>query len=1061
MNVFELFAKLGLDSSEFEAGLDRARSAGSALGSGLASAAQVGLRAVTAATTAVAGMGAVSVKTGAEFDSSMSQVAATMGTTVDQIEELRDFAQEMGRTTAFSATQSADALNYMALAGYDAETSMAMLPNVLNLAAAGSIDLARASDMITDTQTAFGISLERTSQLVDEMAKAASTGNTSVEQLGDAFLTVGGLAAELNGGFVTLENGTTHAVDGVQELEIALTAMANAGIKGSEAGTHMRNMLLKLSSPTSDGTVALEKMGVAVFDTEGNMRSLSDVFGDLSDKLGEMTQEQKIQTISDLFNTRDLASAEALLNAVGEDWDKIGEAILSSQYNINDITTSLQTASIDWTKYLEEPWLKSAETMGDAWMSLGEQIAYNLQTQKLSVEETADFIANEYDMSFEDALTAVESVSEALGDMKGAAEQMKDTQLDNLAGDITLFKSALEGAQIAISDELTPSLRKFVQFGTDGLSRLTEAFQEGGVAGAMGVFGDLLSEGLNMIIEMLPDFVDGGIQLLEALGRGIIDNMSTITEIATEIISRLGSALTENLPTMITAGSDILSGLLSAITDNLDTITPIITQFIVGFVRIMADNADKMIEVAIAIAGAIGEGLIQAAPIIAESAPKIIDALTSAFAQNPAALIALGPQILGFILKGIKIAKPLIKGVGKLLSSGLGETIMSGLSSLGSTIAGFFSNLVSGIGTFLTSTVGTVLTGVVSSIVAFFAGAEIGKHIGAAIFPDDSELYEGYSGIMGTIQMLKDTFFAAVDFIKFAWEDLTAFFSGLWEGIKGAFASVGEWFKAQFKQGADNVKSVWDSIVGFYQGIWNGIVNIFNIVADWFKEKFESAKTNVTDAWNTVTKFFSDIWDGIKRVFEIVGTWFRDKFTEAKENVLSAWSDVKERFSEIWDNITSAFNISDALTWGKDMIDNFINGIKEKWNSLKETLGQTAEKIKEYLGFSEPEAGPLSNFHTYAPDMMDLFAQGIKDNANMLQDTVANAFDLQGIIADGQPIPAYASVGGGSTVDNTEIANLITDALRGIIVEVNIGDEKLDNIISTSIQRTNYRSGGR
>lgn len=998
MNVFELFAKLGLDSSEFEAGLDKARSAGSALGSGLASAARVGFRAVTAATTAVAGMGAASVKAGADFDASMSQVAATMGTTVDQIQDLRNFAQEMGRTTAFSATQSADALNYMALAGYDAETSMAMLPNVLNLAAAGGMDLARASDMVTDTQTAFGISLERTSQMVDEMAKAASTGNTSVEQLGEAFLTVGGLAAELNGGMVTLEDGTEVAVDGVQELEIALTAMANAGIKGSEAGTHMRNMLLKLSSPTSDGVAQFEALGVSVFDAEGNMRSLSDIFSDLNVAMSDLTQEQKIQAITDLFNARDIASAEAMLNAVTQDWDSIGSSILEAE---------------------------------------------------------------------------------------GAASAMAKTQLDNLAGDVTLFKSALEGAQIAISDKLTPSLRDFVQLGTKGLSSLAVAFstfdsspyldsmgnltEEGARAQAEfernrkaaidELFGTV-SEGVGLIMDKVPMLVDAGMKLLEAVGKGLIDNLPVIIEAGTKIVNELSTALSENLPTMIQAGSDVLSSLLSAISDNLDTIAPIITDFITGFVRIMANNADKMIEIAVTIAGAIGEGLIQSAPIIAESAPKIIEALASAFAQNPAALIALGPQILGFILKGIRIAKPLIKGVGKLLSSGLGETIMSGLSSLGSTIAGFFSNLVSGIGTFLTSTIGTVLTSVVSSIVAFFAGAEIGKHIGSAIFPNDSELYESYSGIMGTIEMLKDTFIAAVDFIKFAWEDLTAFFNGLWEGIKSVFAGVGEWFGAQFSRSVEAIKAVWNGIVAYYQGIWNGIVAVFNVVADWFKEKFESAKTNVTEAWNTVTNFFSDIWDGIKRTFEVVGTWFHDKFNEAKENVLSVWSDIKERFSEVWDNITSAFSIGDALSWGKDMIDNFINGIKQKWNDLKDTLGQTAAKIKEYLGFSEPEKGPLSNFHTYAPDMIDLFTQGVKDNENMLQSTIADAFDFRNQIADGFVQPAVAD-GNSSALKESDVMNMISNALSGIAVEVHIGDESLDNIISTSIQRTNYLSGGR
>ena len=189
--------------------------------------------AVVAGTAAVGGFAAASVSAGAEFDAAMAQVGATMLKTTDEMEKeigsvdtsfgtfngnLREFAQFLGQNTAFSATEAAEALNYMALAGYDTQQSMEMLPNVLSLAAAGGMDLARASDMITDSQTAFGISSQRTTQMVDEMAKAASTGNTSVEQLGDAFLVVGGLAQELNGGFVTLADGTKKPVDGVQEM---------------------------------------------------------------------------------------------------------------------------------------------------------------------------------------------------------------------------------------------------------------------------------------------------------------------------------------------------------------------------------------------------------------------------------------------------------------------------------------------------------------------------------------------------------------------------------------------------------------------------------------------------------------------------------------------------------------------------------------------------------------------------------------------------------------------------------------------------------------------------
>ena len=182
------------------------------------------LGAAAAATgTAMLAFGKQSIEAGMQFDSSMSQVAATMGTTVDQIQDLRDFAQEMGSKTAFSATQAADALNYMALAGYDAKTSMDMLPNVLNLAAAGGMELASASDMITDSQSALGLTLDETSKLVDKMAKASSKSNTSVAQLGDAILTVGGTAKNMAG-------GTT-------ELTAALGILADNGTKGAEGGT--------------------------------------------------------------------------------------------------------------------------------------------------------------------------------------------------------------------------------------------------------------------------------------------------------------------------------------------------------------------------------------------------------------------------------------------------------------------------------------------------------------------------------------------------------------------------------------------------------------------------------------------------------------------------------------------------------------------------------------------------------------------------------------------------------------------------------------------------------
>lgn len=597
MNLFELSAILKLDTSQYEQGISKAGQDAEGFGEKFSHGigfAKIGAAALGAAAGATVAFGASSVQAGMSFDTAMSQVGATMLKTSGEMEKeigsvstaygdfsgnLREFAQFMGANTAFSATQAAEALNYMALAGYNTQESMDMLPNVMSLAAAGGMDLARASDMVTDTQTAFGISAERTSQMVDEMAKAASTGNTSVEQLGDAFLTVGGLAKELNGGFVTLADGTKKPVDGVQEMEIALTAMANAGIKGSEAGTHMRNMLMKLSSPTDAGAKQMEALGVSIFDSEGKMRSLQDIMGDLNTALGNLTQEQKIQAISDLFNARDLASAEALLGAVGQDWNEIGAAILDSD---------------------------------------------------------------------------------------GAATDMANIQLDNLAGDITLFKSALEGAQITISDQLTPTLREFVQFGTEGVSQLSTAFQEGGLSGAMEVLGSLLSEGLSMLIENIPMVVEAAVQLLGAFGQGLIDNLPTLATAVLEILTYFYNLVVENGPQLLETGMQMLSSIIEGlvqkapdlITKGGEMLTNLLTNIMTRMPEFMQKGGDFIMNMI--------NGIGQHAPQIIASITTVLSNLLSTIMQHLPAILEKGVEIATNIAEGIiKNMPAVVKAIGE------------------------------------------------------------------------------------------------------------------------------------------------------------------------------------------------------------------------------------------------------------------------------------------------------------------------------------------------------------------------------------------------------------
>lgn len=272
---------------------------------------------VTAPITAI---GAASVKTAASFESSMSQVAATMGFSVEELqdktsnasktmEQLSAFAQEMGKTTAFSASEAAEALNYMALAGYSADQSMAMLPTVLNLAAAGNIDLASASDMVTDAQSALGLSMDETTKMVDEMAKASSKSNTSVAQLGEAMLQIGATASNMSGG--------------TAELATSLGVLADNGIKGAEGGTKLRNMILSLQDAAENGAVQFGDFSIEVYDAEGNFRAISDIMQDVSKGMEGMSQESKDALTSGVFNKQDLAAVNAMLQTSSDRFSEL------------------------------------------------------------------------------------------------------------------------------------------------------------------------------------------------------------------------------------------------------------------------------------------------------------------------------------------------------------------------------------------------------------------------------------------------------------------------------------------------------------------------------------------------------------------------------------------------------------------------------------------------------------------------------------------------------------------------------------------------------------------
>ena len=675
MNVFELMAKIGLDTTEYNFGLDAIKNGAAKVGS-------LGAKALGAATAAVTAFGVASVKTGMGFDTAMSQVAATMGKTVDQMMgetatvqlswgeftgNLREYAQEMGANTVFSATQAAEALNYMALAGYDTQKSMETLPSVLNLAAAGAMDLASASDMVTDAETALGLAdkttadgIPRTTALIDEMARTASKTNTSVSQLGSAILTIGGTAKLLNGGMVEMADGTERAYDGTTELSTALGLLADNGIKGSAAGTSLRNILSSISSGKFEKSFG--ELGVSAYDSEGKLRSLKDILADMNSVMGDMTDQEKTGIINSTFNQRDLKSVNALLATTGDRWDEITLALLDS---------------------------------------------------------------------------------------KGAAEEMAKTQLDNLAGDITLFKSALEGAQIALSDKVSPSLRDFVKLGTEGVSEFTEKLRSGDLIGAIESIGTSIGSMAGEVIKRVPDLIraggallaglvqgigqaasqvdfkyavvplilgltykirdaageltTAGIELIKGLGNGISDNSSYLTSIFGVIFDNLSGAITENVPRLFEAGLEMLKGLGEGIGENLptfleETVLPMLTQFS-EFVR---ESAGQLTDTGIEFILNIAQGIMDSLPTLLEQVPQIIINFAGVINDNAPKLIEGGVKLLAMIGQGIINAIPaLIANIPQIFQAILAVWTALNWVSMGKNLITFIKNGVEQLSTTL------------------------------------------------------------------------------------------------------------------------------------------------------------------------------------------------------------------------------------------------------------------------------------------------------------------------------------------------------------------------
>ena len=765
---------------------------------------------VSVASAAVTAMGGAAVKTAADFESSMSQVQATMGITKDSMstldgqsvntmDALSDLAKEMGAKTAFSASECAEALNYLALAGYDTQEMADTLPTVLNLAAAGGLDLASASDMVTDAMSALGMKTSDANKMVDQMAKTASSTNTSVGQLGEGILTIGATAKTVKGG--------------TAELNTALGILANNGIKGAEGGTHLRNVILSLQNPTDGAAKTMEKLGVQTYDSEGNMRSLNDILGDLNKSMDGMTSAEKANIIATIFNKTDLASVNALLANTGDTW------------------TDLQIA----------------------------------------IENSG-----------------------------GAAQQMADTQLDNLKGQLTILKSAVEGFAISIGDALMPMIKNIVakiQSFVDWLNNLDEGTRQ--VIVKIGLFVAALGPFL-VILGTVISKVGVAMQAFSKLGLKLTSLMSNAGGVS-GIMGKVGAAI-------------------GGISAPVVAVVAVIAVLAAAFVHLWRTNEDFRNSII-----AIWER---------------IKSVFSGFAQG----ITDRLNALGFDFQNFK------------------EVVSALWNGLCNFLAPIFEGVFTQIANILETVLG-VITGILDVFIGIFTGNwsqawEGVKGIFGSVWDFIKNTFTNYMNVIQNVANVvlgwfgtswNEVWTGIKDFFVNLWTGITTFFTNLWEGIKNTVQTAIMFIAALFEAAFDIItlpfRFIWENCKGVVIAVWDAIkskvTTVINAVSTVISTVMNAIKTVFTTVWNAIKTVVTTVVNAIKTVVTTV-------FNAIKNTATTVWNAIKTAVTTPINAIKTT--VSTVFNSVKSTITSIFNGIKSTatsvWNGIKSAITTPIEAAK-------------------------------------------------------------------------------------------------------------------
>lgn len=833
-------------------------------------------------TVPIAGIGAAAVAVTAKFDAGMSKVQAISGATSGEMEKLRAKAKEMGAQTKFSATESAEAFNYMAMAGWKTNDMLDGIEGIMNLAAASGEDLATTSDIVTDALTAFGLSAEDSTHFADVLAAASSNANTNVSMMGETFKYVAPVAGAL--GF------------NVEDVSTAIGLMANSGIKGSQAGTALRNIFTRMVKPTKESAKVMEDLGISVTDSSGQMKDFDTIMGDLRKGFAGLSEAEKAQAASALAGQYGMSGLLAIVNSSDKDFNKLKDAIYNADGASQEMAETMMdnlpgaitlaksaleglgirigevitpavtkvvrvfTSFISWLSQASDGAVRFAVGMGIILASIGPVllITGTLTRNVLTLIEA-------YNM-----LSKVMAGKTVTGFIKAAAAKAKDaamTVADTVAN--LRYQASLQGGMGVISGAISKVLALAA----------AHKFAAGAALGIVGAViglivymkrtGTSVDELKDKVMNMFNNLVEQFPQIMETVTRVISSFVAAIPDMFDKIVQQVpqvmsmvvqaAAGIVQQIPSILASALTTIGTIITTGLSNLKTALPEIAKW-------WANDMPQLISVGSDMLVNIINGFAEALPELINTGSDImVQMIDEFFAQAPK-FIEAGMQIVLALVQGVIAAMPqLVSAMSKILTDNLGPI----LSQIVNVMMAIANSIITNLPVILQALV-TIITALVKAIAdnaptIIAAALKLMISLATGILQALPQIIVAAAKIAAALiqailAIVGAMIGAGVKILQALWSGIQSWASTLTSKVKG----VGKRIMRAIVSGIGNLLSIGRKWI---MGLWNGIKSRFSKatsgVRSFARGLPRAVKGAIGSLFSAGSNFIQGLWNGM------------------------------------------------------------------------------------------------------------------------------------------------------------------------------------------------------